>query len=325
MKYQPPFTTNARTISLVADIAEAVGMISARTGGDVRLRRVDRIRTIQGTLAIEGNSLDQEQVTAILEGKRVLADPREILEVKNAVAAYKALDRYDPRSRDDLLRARGLMMRGLVDDAGAFRTQAAGVKRGSELVHLAPPADRVPLLIKDLLDWLAATDDHPLIASSVFHYEFEFIHPFADGNGRISRLWQTLVLSRWNPVFATLPIENMVYQRQADYYGAINKSNAAGNATPFLEFMLEAIHDTVRAVVAGSEKSSEISSVNSSEKIITLLRAHPTMTIAAMAEALSLSTRAVEKALRKLQDSGRIQRIGPARGGHWAVPGASHE
>lgn len=319
MKYQPPFDISARAVSLVAGIAEMVGRISVRAEGDIRLRRIDRIRTIQGTLAIEGNSLGQEQVSAILEGKRVLADPREILEVKNAVKAYENLDRYDPRLCADLLQVHALMLRGLIDDAGAFRTQAAGVKRGSAVVHIAPPADRVPMLIRDLLDWLAKTEDHPLIASSVFHYEFEFIHPFADGNGRIGRLWQTLVLSRWNPVFATLPIENMVYQRQADYYEAINSSNTAGNATPFLEFMLEAINDTVRTVAIGSEKNTE----KSSEKIVALLRADPTMTIAALATALSLSTRAVEKALQKLQAAGRIQRIGPAKGGRWSVPGGS--
>lgn len=316
MRYQPPFVASARIVSLVADIAESVGRLDARAMGGVRLRRVDRMRTIQGTLAIEGNSLGQEQVTAILEGKRVLADPREVLEVKNAAAAYEALGRHDPRKCDDLLRAHALMMRGLIDDAGAFRKGAAGVMRGGDVVHVAPPANRVPALVKDLLEWLATTEDHPLIASSVFHYEFEFIHPFADGNGRIGRLWQTLVLSRWNPVFATVPVENMVYRRQADYYEAINGSNAAGNATPFLEFMLQAIKDTVRAAGDGSEKSAG----KSSEKIVTLLRADPTMTIAALAEALSLSTRAVEKALKKLQEAGRIQRIGPAKGGRWDVP-----
>jgi len=315
MRYKPPFDTTARAIAMVADIAESVGRISARAEGGIRLRRVDRVRTIQGTLAIEGNSLGLEQVTAILEGKHVLANPREILEVKNAAAAYEALYAYDPRACDDLLRAHSLMMRGLVDDAGAFRTKAAGVMRGSEVVHIAPPADRVPVLIKDVLDWLANTEDHPLIASSVFHYEFEFIHPFADGNGRIGRLWQTLVLSRWNPVLAAFPIENMVYKRQAEYYAAINSSNTVGNATPFLEFMLEAIKDTVHDAQRGSEKSSE----KSSEKIIGLLRADPAMTIAALAEALSLSTRAVEKALRKLQEAGRVHRIGPARGGRWSV------
>jgi len=323
MSYQPPFATSARSISLVATIAESVGRISARAGGAVRLRRVDRIRTIQGTLAIEGNSLGQEQVTAILEGKRVVADPREILEVKNAAAAYEALNRYDPRKCADLQQAHALMMRGLIDDAGMFRLQAAGVKRGDQVVHIAPPADRVPGLVQDLLDWLARAEDHPLIASSVFHYEFEFIHPFADGNGRMGRLWQSLVLSRWNPVFATFPVENMVYQRQADYYEAINRSNAVGNATPFLEFMLEAIKDTVHAYIKDSEKSSEIGSDKSSEKILELLRADPRMTIAALAQALSLSTRAIEKALRKLREAGRIERIGPAKGGRWAVTGST--
>ncbi len=320
--YRPPFNATPKVVSLVAGIAEALGTLSAAgtDAGRLRLRRVDRVRTIQGTLAIEGNSLGEEQITAILEGKRVLADPRAIIEVKNAMRAYDALGDYDPTERSDLLAAHGIMMDGLIDDAGSFRTKAAGVMKGHAVIHTAPPSDLVPSLVTDLLRWLKGTDDHPLIASSVFHYEFEFIHPFTDGNGRMGRLWQTLVLSRWNPVFEYIPIENVIYRGQAGYYDAINRSNASGDATAFLEFMLRAIHDAVRDAVIGSEKSSENSSEKSSEKILRLLRERPELTIAALADALSLSTRSIEKSLKRLQSEGSLRRIGPAKGGHWEVP-----
>lgn len=313
--YRPPFTATPKAVSLVAEIAEAVGRLSA-SGTDasrLRLRRADRIRTIQGTLAIEGNSLGEEQITAILGGKRVLADPREILEVKNAVRAYDSLGEYDPFRSSDLLDAHRTMMEGLIDEAGSFRAKAAGVMKGPDIIHTAPPAQRVPSLVKELLAWLASTEDHPLVASSVFHYEFEFIHPFADGNGRMGRLWQTLILSKWKSVFAYLPVENMIYRAQTDYYDAINLSNAAGDSSAFVEFMLGTVLEAVRDTVPGSEKGS----VKSSEKILAFLRRDPELTIAGLAETLSLSTRAIEKALKKLQDDGRLRRVGPDKGGHW--------
>lgn len=195
MKYQPPFTITPAVVNLVAEIGEIIGRytVLAEQNLTPRLRRENRIRTIQASLAIENNTLTLEQVTAVIEGKRVLGHPREIQEVRNAFATYEAMEVWDAGAEDDLLAAHEMLMRGLVDETGRYRSGGVGIFRGEQLVHMAPPADRVPRLMADLLDWLKNTNEHPLVASCVFHYEFEFIHPFADGNGRMGRLWQTLI------------------------------------------------------------------------------------------------------------------------------------
>ncbi len=200
------------------------------------LRRENGIRSIHSSLAIENNSLTLEQVTAVIAGKRVLGPPREVQEVKNAFAAYDAMEAWNPSSPKDLLAAHRILMEGLIDEAGKFRTRPVGIAQGQKIVHLAPPAAGVPGLMKDLLGWLRRTDSHPLIAGCILHYELEFIHPFADGNGRIGRLWQTLVLSRWNPLFAFLPVESVIRDRQAEYYQTLAACDKIGNSTAFLPF-----------------------------------------------------------------------------------------
>lgn len=241
--YTPPFTITSAIVSLVAQIGEAVGRLSAleSEATSLRLRRINRIRTIQGSLAIEGNTLSVEQITAILDGKHVIAPPREIQEVRNAIVAYDRLEQWQPWREADLLAAHATIMAGLLDVVGQYRQGGVGVMAGQDVVHLAPPAQRVPVLMSDLLRWLESCDEHPLIASSVFHYEFEFIHPFADGNGRLGRLWQSLILARWNPLFAHIPVESLVYEHQQEYYQALQKSTDQGNASPFIEFMLSTI------------------------------------------------------------------------------------
>lgn len=245
--YQPPFTITPSILRHIADISEAVGRISAQTDGtlDLRLRRLNRIRTIQGSLAIEGNTLSEEQITAILDGKHVIAPPREIQEARNAIAAYDQLEEWNPENEKDLLKAHGVLMAGLIDNAGRYRQGGVGVMGEKAVVHMAPPAGRVPHLMGDLFRWLQKAEYHPLVASSVFHYEFEFIHPFADGNGRMGRLWQTLILSRWNPLFLRIPVESLVYAHQQQYYDALQRSTQQGLVTPFLEFMLTMIRDAV--------------------------------------------------------------------------------
>ena len=246
--YSPPFTITAAIISLVAEISQLMGRQSAIEGTKtIRLRRINRIRTIRGSLAIEGNTLSEEQITAILEGKRVLAPPREIQEVRNASAAYDIFEKWNPSSKNDLLSAHGVLMKGLLDLPGAYRTGGVGVMAGKTVVHMAPPAGRFFYLMKVLLHWLETTDQHPLIASSVFHYEFEFIHPFNDGNGRMGRLWQTLILCKWNPLFAYIPVESLVYKHQAEYYTALNKSTKNAESSVFIEFMLRMILSALRA------------------------------------------------------------------------------
>jgi Fic family protein len=245
----PPFTITAAILRKVAEISESLGRLSVQREhmDNLRLRRANRIRTIHGSLAIEGNTLTEEQITAILNGKPVIAPPREVQEVRNALQAYDLLERWQPGSEDDLLAAHGLLMQGLMDDAGHYRSGGVGVMSGSEVIHMAPPARRVPELMAQLLAWLEATDQHPLIASCVFHYEFEFIHPFADGNGRMGRLWQTLMLSRWNPLFVQIPVESLVHAHQGGYYRAIADSTAKTDSAPFIEFMLSMILEAVRS------------------------------------------------------------------------------
>ena len=245
--YQPPFTITPIIIGLISDISESLGRLSVlESEKSLRLRRINRIRTIQGSLAIEGNTLSEEQITAILDGKAVIAPPREIQEARNAINAYEQFENWQPTDEHHLLNAHQILMAGLIDDAGRYRGGNVGVMKGKNVVHMAPPANRVRLLMDDLLQWLATTDLHPLIVSSVFHYEFEFIHPFADGNGRMGRLWQTLILSQWNQSLAQLPVESMVHEHQSNYYQAINNSTQQTDSAPFIEFMLKTILDTIK-------------------------------------------------------------------------------
>jgi len=245
--YQPFYTITPEILNRVADISEAVGRLTVLTDQSraLRLRRINRIRTIHGSLAIEGNTLSEEQISAILEGKRVIAPPREVQEVKNALSAYGRFDTWRTEAEKDLLEAHRILMSGLIDEAGMYRHGGVGVMAGQQVIHMAPPADRAPHLMGDLFRWLAATDAHPLIASSVFHYEFEFIHPFADGNGRMGRLWQSLILARWNPLFADIPVESLVFEHQAEYYQSLQESTRQTDCAPFISFMLRMILDAV--------------------------------------------------------------------------------
>lgn len=245
--YTPPFSITPKIIRLIADINQQLGRLSVQDEKrQLKLRRINRIRTIQGSLAIEGNTLSEAQITAILEGKRVIAPPREIQEARNALLAYEHFERWLPDNEKHLLLAHQLLMTGLVDDAGRYRQGNVGVMGGSQVVHMAPQASRVPQLMADLLGWLKSTEQHPLIASCVFHYEFEFIHPFSDGNGRMGRLWQTLILSRWLPLLAQLPVESMIHASQSQYYQAINQSTQQSDCAAFIEFMLKVINNTLQ-------------------------------------------------------------------------------
>jgi Fic family protein len=272
--YSPPFTITPAILTLVAEIAGEVGRLGAVSGsGSVpKLRRKNRIRSIHASLAIENNTLSLDQVTAVISGKRVLGQPREIQEVKNAFAAYEVIHSWKPTAVKDLLAAHRLMLQTLDDRAGKFRTRAVGIAQGKRIVHLAPPADRIPGLMKDLLGWLKRTDAHPLIASCVFHYELEFIHPFADGNGRMGRLWQTLILSFWNPLFAYLPVESVIRDRQAEYYRVLAVCDKAGNSTAFIQFILDALLVSLREVV-GKTSSGEQVDEQVSEQVAQMLRA----------------------------------------------------
>lgn len=248
MSYAPPFTLNNRILSLVANISEQLGRLSATQSiaQQLLLRKVNRVRTIQGSLAIEGNQLSEEQITAILEGKRVIAPAREVQEASNALAVYEQLDRFQYRNQADLLSAHKQLMLGLIETAGQYRNSGVGVFKEQQVIHMAPPEALVAKLMSELFEWLASSDDHPLVKSCVFHYEFEFIHPFADGNGRMGRLWQTLILKQYHEVFAYLPVESLISSHQDAYYQAIADSTNATDSAPFIEFMLSMVEKSLQ-------------------------------------------------------------------------------
>jgi len=216
MSYVPPFTVSAEAINLIAEISAQIERYAIRLEQEdgLRLRKANRIKTIHSSLAIEGNTLSEDEVRDIIDGKNVVAPIKQIQEVKNAIATYELFPKLNPISVKDLLKAHGVMMQALVDDAGHFRRSGVGVFGEQGLVHLAPPADRVKFLMDELFSWLKTSKDHLLIRSCVFHFEFEFIHPFIDGNGRMGRLWQSLILGKLHPLFEHLPVENMVYANQ---------------------------------------------------------------------------------------------------------------
>ena len=257
---KPPFEITNQMIDYVAEIAELLGKLNVTDAlsSNPTLRRSNRIRTIHGSLAIEQNTLSLEQVTAVLNGKHVLAPPKDIAEVKNAYEIYERLDELDPYSVDDLLTAHGIMTLGLVAESGMFRTRPVGVvDNEGHILHFGTLPQYVPDLVMELLDWAKTSEVHMLIRSCVFHYELELIHPFADGNGRVGRLWHTLLLSKWNPAFAWLPVESIIHDRQQEYYDAINASNDAGESTVFIEFMMSAIKASLMDAISTSDEMSD--------------------------------------------------------------------
>lgn len=320
--YTPPFTITDEILRLVSEISERVGELNVMLGERMpspMLRKENQIKTIHSSLAIEHNSLSLQQVTDVINGKHVLGAPNEIQEVKNAVQAYQLMQSLDAFQEKDLLRAHGLMMADLVDNAGRYRKGGVGVFAGEQCIHMAPPADNVPFLMADLFEWISTTDTHPLVSSCVFHYEFEFIHPFMDGNGRMGRYWQTMLLSRWKGIFAWLPVETIVKQHQQDYYDAIAQSDAQGNSTVFINFMLKCILQTINEQQKVTDKVMDKVTDKSENKILNIIQATPTVTVAQLMEMLSMSDSGVRKILRKLQQEGRLVRVGANKNGHWEI------
>lgn len=330
MPYQPPFTLNSQILDLVADIAQKVGRVDAygQLSRSPQLRKKNRIRTIHSSLAIENNTLSLKQVTAVVEGKHVIAPPKDLLEVQNAIKVYEDVDSFDPLSVDDLLRAHKELMGGLVPEAGRLRSGNVGVFAGDKLIHAGTPAKYVPSVLGDLFSWLAAGEVHPLVASCVFHYEFEFIHPFQDGNGRMGRLWQTLILNKWNTLFAWLPVETLVKERQEEYYDALAGSDEQGDSTHFIEFMLGMISHTLDDALAsgndvGINDGINVGITNEAEamreRLLSLVRDNPNMTVKQMASELGISTRQAERIVSSLKQEGKLVRIGANRNGRWEV------
>ena len=311
----PPFTITSAILDLLAQIAEQVGRLGLgdATPAPPKLRRGNRIKSIHASLAIENNTLSLEQVTALLEGKRVLGPPKEVLEVKNAFSAYDALPSWSAHRIDDLLSAHALMMTGLVDRPGSFRSGAVGIAKGDAVVHLAPPASMVNGLMRDLLQWLEKTDIHPLIASCVFHYELEFIHPFADGNGRIGRLWQTLILSQWKPALAYLPVEDVIRQNQQAYYDTLAACDKVADSAQFIEFLLAALLQALQETQETNTTDQVDDQVSDQVKsLLKVLKSGPLSALDCMAT-LGLSHRPTfrKNYLHPALDAGHIERTIP--------------
>ncbi len=331
MRYQPPFTLTSEILNLVAEISLQIGRMDASAlNASPQLRKQNRIKTLAGTLAIEGNTLSEAQITAVIEGKPVLGSVRELAEVKGAIAAYEALPSWQPDKVEHLLTAHGMMMSDILVNAGQFRDKAVGIHKGKAVHHIAPPAHRVSGLIADLAQWLKQSKDHPLLTSCVFHYEFEFIHPFSDGNGRMGRLWQTLILSQWQPLFLSLPLESVIKDHQQDYYQVLEDADQAADSTPFIRFMLSVITQTlaqnapvnasVNALVNPKFAASlDVSGLKTPEAIVALLTVKPELTRQQLANMIGKDIRTIGRALAKLQQAGKITRIGSDKTGHWEV------
>ena len=275
------------------------------------LRRTNRIRTIYSSLAIEQNTLSLEQVTAVLNGKRVIAPPKDIAEVKNAYEIYEMMDSLNPYSVEDLLNAHAVMTKGLTEESGCFRSGPVGVvdKQGN-ILHFGTLPDYAPGLTMELLDWVKESDFHMLIKSCVFHYELELIHPFADGNGRMGRLWHTLLLTQWKPLFAWLPVESIIHDRQDEYYAAINRSNHEGEATAFIIFMLSAIKEALMEAV---QTTGAAEAMTADElrwyKVERFLKKNGTITNAEVRQMFQVSSATANRILARFTDEGKLQKI----------------
>ena len=339
MTKPPPFTINSQIVNLIAKISEQVGGLNASLlNSSPQLRKKNRIKTIAATLAIEGNNLTEEQITAIIAGQKVLGSARELAEVAGAISAYDALPNLQPHKINDLLKAHNLMMTGVLLDAGKFRNKAVGIHKGGKVSHIAPPAHQVFGLMANLLSWLKKSPEHPLITSSVFHYEFEFIHPFSDGNGRLGRLWQTLILSKWHRLFLVLPLESIIKDNQKKYYQALEKSDKNGNSTAFIEFMLLAISETLdknmlsknilaknapKNTLINAPKNTLINAPINPQKtpdaILMLIKNNHKITYQQIADILQKNLRTIGRSIALLQKNQKLTRVGSNKSGYWQI------
>lgn len=328
INYTPPFVVSADTINLIAEISAQIERYAIRLeqADGLRLRKANRIKTIHSSLAIEGNRLSHGQVEDIINGKNVVAPIKEIMEVKNAISTYEMFKSLNPFSMKDLLKAHGVMMKSLVDNPGHFRTGNVGVFEQDRCIHLAPPPHLVHGLMTDLFSWLKNAKDHLLIRSCVFHYEFEFIHPFADGNGRMGRLWQSLILGNLHPLFEYLPIENMVYAKQEEYYDAITLSTANNECSPFIMFMLKEILNALKTHQGepteenGAKDGAKDGVKELTERqsiIIKHIKNNSSISAKELSQITGIAYRTIQRDMALLQSRGIIKREGGRRLGYW--------
>ena len=321
MEDYPPYTITDKMLNYVSDIMKKVGEANyfESLNRYPELRRKSRIRSIHSSLAIENNQLSLFQVEDVINGKMVIGEQKDIQEVKNAYEAYKQIDKINPYSIEDLKKVHGILTFLIEKDAGKFRNHGEGVYDGDVCIFTCPPHKLVPSLMDNLFDWMNKVKDtiNPLILSSVFHYEFVFIHPFHDDNGRTARLWQTAILSHWEKAFTYLPIESMIKKNQEDYYKVIDNCNKAGNSTEFIEFMLKMIDDTIDETTKNT--TQENTQETTQEKIINLIRKNPNITQTQMAKILGLTRDGISYNIKQLKDNGVIERIGATKNGYWIV------
>ena len=332
-RYTPPFTITNNILSLVAAISEKIGRLTVMQNMENKphLRKNNRIKSIHSSLKIEANSLSLTQVRDVINGKLVLGEAKEIQEVKNAYNAYEKIAEINPYCIEELKKFHGIMTKYIVEESGDFRSGEEGVFNGEECIFMAPPARFVPQLMNELFDWMQEVKDqvHPLILGSVFHYEFVFIHPFTDGNGRMARLWHTAILSKWNPVFEYIPIESQIEKFQDEYYDAIAKCHVEGESTVFIEFMLAQIDDILdellnqmtNSATDGAEFDANGANCDADieNNLISILKQNPNITQTELAKELSLSRRTIQRMMKELMNASRIKRVGSTRTGHWEI------
>ena len=321
--YKPPYTITNKILTTSNDIVALVTELKdiKKELNTPKLRKKNRIKSITGTLQIEGNSFSEEKVTNVINGKTVLGTMREIEEVKGAIAAYDHLENYDYKKEKDLLQAHKFLMKNLLNNAGAYRHSNVGVGGANGVTHVAPPPDMVPKLMGELFDWLKNTGDNLLIVGCVFHYEFEFIHPFNDGNGRVGRLWQSVILNKYKNIFSAIPIESVVRDNQEMYYNALEDSGSAGESTPFIEFMLDIILKTLEKVKKENVPKNVPKNVplKRLDKILELIAKNRDITATELSSKLSVTDKTIKRDLAKLKVDKRLVRVGSARKGHWEV------
>lgn len=321
MENYPPYTITDKMLNYVSDIMKKIGEANyfESLNRYPELRRKTRIRSIHSSLAIENNQLSLFQVEDVINGKMVIGEQKDIQEVKNAYKAYEQIDKMNPYSVEDLKKIHGILTFLIEKDSGKFRNHGEAVYDGDVEIFMAPPHKMVPKLMDNLFNWMIENKDkvNPLILSSVFHYEFVFIHPFGDGNGRTARIWQTAILSNWEKAFTYLPIESMIKKNQDEYYKVIDTCNKAGNSTEFIEFMLKMINDTIDET--SKITTQEITQETTQEKILKLIKENPNITQTQMATALDLTRDGISYNIKQMKENNIIERVGATKNGKWII------
>lgn len=312
--HTPPYTITSKILAQVSNIVELLTELKSidKAFNAPKLRKKNRVKSITGTLQIEGNSFTEEKVTSVINGTQVLGTVRELSEVQGAIKAYDYFDSYDYKKEKDLLHSHELLMDALLTNAGTYRHTNVGIGGKEGVAH---PPNQVPSLMGDLFAWLRNTDEHLLVVSCVFHYEFEFIHPFSDGNGRVGRLWQSVILNQYKNIFGFIPIESVVRENQEKYYRSLEDAGSAGESRLFIEFMLEVVYNTLQVLA----KESINVPLKRLEEIVKLMGSNKDITILQLADRLKVSDKTIKRDIEKLKNENKVARVGSLKAGHWEI------